>query len=273
MTFIKTADRTNLFVKDWGSGSPVVFLHGWALGSDMWEYQMPWLVDRGLRCVAYDRRGCGRSGQPGHGYDFDTFADDLAAVLGDLDLRDVTLVGHSMGGAEIARYLSRHGAARVKRSVLVSSILPFLLKTEDNPDGIDGAVYDFMIAQLSADRPGFLSANIDGFFGDGGPGAPVSPALKQWIMGLFLQSSPKATIDMVRAFSATDFRPDLRAFTMPTLLIHGDADQTPIALTSRRTTAMIPGSQLVEYAGAAHGLFVTEKDRLNADLLGFATAA
>jgi non-heme chloroperoxidase len=270
ISFIETRDRTNLFYKDWGNGKPVVFVHGWALGADMWEYQMPSLASRGLRCIAYDKRGCGRSSQPWHGYDFDTFADDLAAVIEHLELSEVTFVGHSMGCGDITRYLARHGAGRVARAVLVAPTTPFILKTPDNPDGLDKSVFDNVVAELGRDRPHFLAVGAPAFFGVGLTNASVSPEMIQWAVGLFFQASPKAMIDMIRTMSETDLRGEMRAFTVPTLVIHGDADQgAPIDLTGRRTAQAIPQSQLKIYEGAAHGLFITEKDRLNADLLTF----
>ena len=269
-TFIETADGTCLFFKDWGTGDPVVLIHGWPFNADMWEYTMTALVDEGLRCVAYDRRGFGRSSQPGTGYDYDTLADDLAALLERLDLRRVTLVGFSMGGGEVARYLSRHGAGRVARAALVGSIVPGVLRTADNPDGIDESVFDFMVAALRQDRPRFFADGVPGVFGAGLPGNEVSPDLLRWAVGLGLQASPKATIDCVRAFSRADFRADLAAFTMPTLIVHGDQDaSTPIDATARAAARAIPQSRLLVYEGAPHGLFLTEKDRLNRDLLAF----
>jgi non-heme chloroperoxidase len=271
--YVEAGDGTKLFYKDWASGKPVVFIHGWALGADMWEYQMPYLAGKGLRCVAYDKRGCGRSSQPWGGYDFDTFADDLAAVIEQLDLREVTLVGHSMGCGDITRYLSRHGTDRVARAALVAPTTPFILKTEDNPEGVEQSVFDNIVAELGRDRPRFLAASAPAFFGAGGPNSPVSQEMVQWAVGLFFQASPKAMIDMIRTMSETDLRKDMDAFTVPTLIIHGDADQgAPLDLTGRRTAQAIPGSQLKVYEGAAHGLFITEKDRLNADLLAFIQA-
>lgn len=273
MPFIETSDHTSLFYKDWGQGKPVVFSHGWVLGADMWEYQMTYLAGQGLRCIAHDRRGCGRSSQPWHGYDFDTFADDLAALIEQLDLREVTLVGHSMGCAEIARYLSRHGAGRIDRVVLVATTTPFPLKTADNPAGVEPQVYDYMVAELTKDRPHYLAASAPQFFGLGLPNISVSPELIQWGVGLALQASPKATIEMVWALARTDLRPDMAAFTMPTLIIHGDADQgAPLPLTGQKTAQAIPGSQLKIYEDAPHGLFITAKDRLNQDLLAFISA-
>jgi pimeloyl-ACP methyl ester carboxylesterase len=233
----------------------------------MWEYQMPHLAAHGLRAVAYDRRGFGRSSQPGRGYDFDTLADDLAAVLRHLDLRDVTLVGSSMGGGEVARYLSRHGSSRVARTVLIGAVTPFVLRTADNPAGVDPAIFEMMALGLAEDRPQFFTDGVPGLVG--GPGG-ASPAMLQWLVSLALQASPHATIATLRAFAGTDFRADMPAFSVPTLVIHGDADQsTPIDACGRATARAIAGSRLVEYTGAPHGLFLTEKHRLNADLLAF----
>jgi non-heme chloroperoxidase len=263
-------DDVSLFYQDWGTGPPVVFVHGWALGGDMWEYQTTHLTRRGLRCIAYDKRGCGRSSQPGQGYDFDTFADDLAALVEQLGLREVTLVAHSMGGGDVARYLSRHGPGRVARAVLIGSITPFLLKTEDNPEGVDKTVFEGMVAELSKDRPHYLAATTPTFFGVGLPDVSVSPEIMQWGVDLALRASPLATIEMVRAFSTADFRRDMRAFTIPTLIVHGGADQSvPFVLSGAKTARLISGSQLKLYEGAAHGLFITHKDRLNGDLLAF----
>ena len=271
MSFIEARDGTPLFYKDWGAGKPVVLVHGWPLNADMWEYQAPFLAENGCRVIAYDRRGFGRSGQPWSGYDYDTMADDLAALFDALDLRDATLVGFSMGGGEVARYLSRHGGSgRVSRAVLVSAVTPFLLRTEDNPGGVDRSVFDDMVVNLQADRPAFLASFGKQFFGAGLLNFSISNELLQWAGNLALMASPKATLDCVRAFSETDFRGDLPQIRVPVLVIHGDADGTvPIDAAGRRAAAMIPGAQLLEYKGAPHGLFFTEKDRLNQDLLRF----
>jgi non-heme chloroperoxidase len=270
MPFVETKDRTSLYYNDWGTGRPVVFIHGWAIGGDMWEYQTTYFADQGLRCIAYDCRGCGRSSKPGDGYDHDTFADDLASLIEALELDAVSIVAHSMGGNYVTRYLSRHRADRIARVALVGTTTPFLLKTADNAGGVDKAVFDGMVAALREDRPHFATVSAAPFFGGGGSNGPVSPEILQWAVGLFMQASPQATIAMVPMMFETDFRPEMDGFTMPTLVIHGDLDtNAPIEVTGRATAEAIEGSELKVYEGAAHGLFFTEKDRLNADLLEF----
>lgn len=270
MAFIEARDGTRLFYKDWGTGKPIVLIHGWPLNADMWEYQAPFLAAHGRRVIAYDRRGFGRSDQPWSDYRYDTFADDLASLLDGLDLRDVTLAGFSMGGGEVARYLSRHGAARVSHAVLIAAVTPYLLKAADNPNGADPSVFEQMIEGLRADRPHFLTAFGKQFFGAGMLNFSISGELLQWAGNLALQASPHATIECVKAFSHTDFRRDMAAFTVPTLIIHGDSDATVPADVSAKVAAhLVPSAQLKIYEGAPHALFFTEKDRLNADLLGF----
>jgi len=265
--FITTRDGTRLFYIDWGRGKPILFVHGWSLCTDIWEHQTTARASDAVRCVAYDRRGHGRSSQPGHGYDFDTLADDLAAVIEQRDLRDVTLVGHSMGSLEVAQYLSRHGAARIARVVLVSPNTPYLLKAADNPDGIDKAVFDAFAAALLKDRPKFLATGMSGLLG---AGASASPEMVQWALDLFLRTSLKAAVDLVRLFTTADFRSHMRLFAMPTLVIQGDQDNVnPLELSGRKTVQAIPGSQLKVYAGAPHGPFITDRDRFNSDLLAF----
>jgi non-heme chloroperoxidase len=270
MTTIKTRDGTEIYYKDWGTGKPVVLCHGWPLNADMWEYQMTFLASRGLRCVAHDRRGFGRSGQPWTGYDYNTFADDLAALIESLDLKDITLAGFSMGGGEVARYLGRHGTKRVAKAALISAVTPFLLKTADHPEGVDRSVFDGLRAGIALDRPQFFSDFGKVFTGANRPGAKVSQGALDWTLFLALQASLKGTLDCVGAFSETDFRSDLKAFKLPTLVIHGDDDQVvPFALSGSVAAKMIPGSRLEVYKGAPHGLYFTHKDRLNADLLAF----
>ena len=270
MAFVEAQDGTRLFVNDWGHGRPIVMVHGWPLNADMWEYNARVLAEAGHRVVTYDRRGFGRSEQPWSGYDYDTLAGDLGAVIEALDLRDVGLVGFSMGGGEVVRYIARGHGGRVAKAVLVAAVTPFLLKTADNPDGVDRSVFDGMIEKLSADRPGFLAAFGKTFFGAGLLNFSVSSEILQWAGDLALQGSPKATLDCVRAFSETDFREDCARVDVPTLIIHGDADQTvPIAASARKTVGLIKGATLVEYAGAPHALMYTARDRLNQDLLRF----
>jgi non-heme chloroperoxidase len=270
MPFIAAKDGTKLHFDDWGSGPPVVLIHGWPLDARMWEYQASALVEEGLRVITYDRRGFGRSEQPWSGYDYDTLADDLAALLHQLDLRAVTLVGFSMGGGEVARYLSRHGASRIARAVLVSSVTPFLLRTEEHDAGLPKAQFDGMIKALDADRPGFLAKFGKLFYGAGLVSFSISDEILRWTEFLALHASKRATSASVRAWSETDFRPDMRAFTIPTLVIHGDADKTvPIEISAREAVKLMPRAELREYAGAPHGLFYTDREKLNADLLLF----
>jgi pimeloyl-ACP methyl ester carboxylesterase len=270
MPFLQTNDDTSLFYNDWGSGRPVVLVHGWPLNADMWEYQAGFLAAHGLRVVTYDRRGFGRSGQPWTGYDYDTLADDLHALLEHLDLQGVTLAGFSMGGGEVARYIGRHGATRVAKIALISSVTPYLLQTPNNPDGVDKSTFDQMIAGLEKDRPNFLATFGKQFFGAGLLNFEVSSEILHWALFMALHASPKATLDCVRAFSATDFRADLAAIRMPALIVHGTGDATvPIEKSGRLAAKLIQGATLKEYEGAPHALFFTEKDRLNQDLLSF----
>jgi non-heme chloroperoxidase len=270
MPFIETGDRTRLFYKDWGSGEPVVFVPGWCLSADMWEYQMVPLAEAGFRCISYDVRGCGRSDQPGGGYDLDTLADDLAAVIEGLELRDATLVGHSAGSAQIVRYLSRYGDDRVARAALVSTTAPFLLKTEGNPAGVDRAVLDDMISGLRDDRQRWAAVLANPWFGVGQPGVSISPEMLDWAVGLFLQASPRAAIETIRAVYTTDLRPDARGINIPTLIVHGDADvMVPFEASASRLAEEIPHAELKVYENASHGPFVSHKDRLNHDLLSF----
>jgi non-heme chloroperoxidase len=268
--FIEAADGTNLFFRDRGAGRPLVFVAPWALNSAWWGYQIADLAARGLRCVGYDRRGHGRSSDPSHGYEFDTLADDLAAVIEQLDLHDITLVGHSMGCGEVVRYLSRHGSNRVARVVLVSTITPFALKTDDNPEGADRATLENARKGLSKDLPNLLATYAPTFFG--APKNRVSQEIMDWWVRMMVDGcSLKTMLDLHRVFTETDFRPELPRISVPTLLIHGDNDKsTPIETTARKTAPLIPGSQLKVYEGAAHGLPITHADQLNADLLAFA---
>lgn len=266
--YIRTRDGQSLFYKDWGKGAPVVFLGAWALPSDMWDYQMVPLSEQRLRVIAYDRRGHGRSSHPGAGYDYDTLADDLAAVIDALDLREVTLVGMSMASGEMIRYLTRHGARRVARLALVATAAtPFVTQTRDNPDGVPAdQLEDFRRNILLHDYPKWLEENRQPFF------VPqTSPQMQEWIRTLMLGTSMKALIECSRSATSTDFRPELSKINVPTLLIHGDKDvSAPIDRTARATARLIRGAQLKVYEGAPHGLFLTHMARLTGDLLAFA---
>lgn len=268
--FIETPDGVKLAFTDWGTGRPVVFVHAWALPSPMWDYQIGALAGQGLRCIAYDRRGHGRSSKPGSGYDCDTLADDLSALLTQLDLHDVTLVSHSFGSAEVVRYLSRHGAGRVAKIALIApAALPFVMKTQDNPNGIPAEQLEFFRTKvLQTDFPKWLEDGKKAFFV-----AETSPSLQDWVKELMLTTPLPVAIETNRRITATDFRKELPGTSVPTLIIHGDKDvSAPIDLTGRPTAALIPKAQLKVYEGAPHGIFLTHKDRLNADLIGFIKA-
>ena len=272
-SYVTTKDGVILYYKDWGprDGQVVTFSHGWPLNSDSWESQMMFLASKGYRVVAHDRRGHGRSSQPWEGNDMDHYADDLAAVLEALDLKDATLVGFSTGGGEVARYIGRHGTDRVKKAVLVASVPPLMLKIESNPNGVPLEVFDGL-RQASLDNRSQLYLDIASgpFFGYNRPDAKPSQGLIQsfWVQGM--QAGHKNTYDSIAAFSATDFREDLKKFDVPTLVIHGDDDQiVPIDTSARASAAIVKGAELIVYPGAPHGLADTHKDRLNQDLLDF----
>ena len=274
MAYAEASDGTKLHVKDMGTGEPVLLIHGWPLTGDMFEYQTVALLEAGYRVITYDRRGFGQSGHPATGYNYDQFADDLAAVIDDCGLDRVSLVGFSMGAGEIARYLARHGSSKIARAALIGGVVPFLLKTDDNPEGADASVFEQMKAQIREDRFAFLKTFGKHFYGVGWVSKPVSDGLLDWTFVLAIMASPVATAACVDAFGTTDFRPDLPAFAdVPTLIIHGTADQTvPIDPSARAAARGIPHAQLIEYEGEAHGLFATAPDRLNADLIAFLRA-
>lgn len=259
------ADGTSLFFRDWGAGEPVLFLAGWALPSDFWGYQMLDMARSGYRTIAYDRRGHGRSSDPGRGYNHDTLADDLAAVIDTLDLRRVTLVGHSMAGTEIARYFARHDGRNVARVVLVGPITPCMQKTPDNPDGLDPAALAAFQAPIARDFPGWLEANEKPFF------MPETPrSMVDWVKTLMLQTSLLAAAELAKANAETDFRADVRRINVPTLVVHGNNDASaPLALTGLPTSKLINGARLSVYEDAPHGLPLTHADRLNAELRSF----
>jgi pimeloyl-ACP methyl ester carboxylesterase len=267
MSFIQTNDNTRLYYQDWGTGKPMVFLHAWAMNADMWESHMLYFSDRGMRCFAYDRRGHGRSERPGHGYHYDRHADDLETILSHFDLHDVTLVGHSMGGGEIIRYLTRHGLSRIDRIVLVAPALPYLLKTENNPEGLDRMVFEGARSAIRRDFPTWLADNSNGFYLP--ESFDVSPAVVQWTVNMILKTSLKAAIDGTHQSFETDFRKELQAVSVPALLIHGNADSSIPVYFGRKAAELLPNCSYKEYEGAPHGIFFTHFDRLIADILEF----
>jgi pimeloyl-ACP methyl ester carboxylesterase len=272
MPYVKTRDGTDIYVKDWGSGRPVILIHGWPLSSDMWDPQMLALADAGFRAIAYDRRGFGRSGQPWSGYDYDTLADDLADVMQATGATsDVTLVGFSMGGGEVARYMSRHRGEGVIATALVSSVVPYMLKSDDNPEGVPQSTFDQIADGIKKDRAHFFRTSfLPQFFGVGYITSPVSEEVLDMTAATAVSAGLKPTLACAEAFAHTDFRPDLASFTVPTLIIHGTSDQTvPIDTSARAAAPAIANSQLVEYDGEPHGLNVTSSDRLTQDLLTF----
>jgi non-heme chloroperoxidase len=269
---ITTKDGTEIYYKDWGKGPIVVFSHGWPLNADVWDDQMMFMASRGFRCIAFDRRGHGRSGQPWEGNNYDTFADDLSALIGALDLKAVTLVGHSAGAGDIARYIGRHGTARVSGTVLVSAIPPLMLKTPANPGGVPVEVFDGIRAGVAGDRAQFYRDLGNGpFYGADRPGSKVSQGVKDAFWLWSMQVSLRASYEGIKAFSETDFTQDLKRFDVPTMIIHGEDDQNvPIANTALLSSKLIKKAALKVYPGAPHGLTVTHKDKFNDDLLAFA---
>jgi non-heme chloroperoxidase len=269
-TTVATKDGTQIFYKDWGSGQPIVFSHGWPLNGDAWDDQSAFVGANGFRAVAHDRRGHGRSSQPWTGNDMDTYADDLAAVIETLDLRDVVLVGHSTGGGEVTRYIGRYGTSRVAKAVLLGAIPPRMLKTETNPEGTPIDAFDELRAGVSADRSQFYKDLSAPFYGANRPGSNVSQGVRDafWLMSM--QVGLKGAYDCIKAFSETDFTEDLQRFDVPTLVVHGDDDQiVPIAASALKSSKLIKDAVLKVYPGAPHGLATTHKDEFNADLLAF----
>jgi non-heme chloroperoxidase len=272
MPTLTTPDGTEIFYKDWGTGRPVVFSHGWPLNSDSWEAQQLFLASNGFRAIAHDRRGHGRSEQVWDGNDMDHYADDLAVVIDTLDLTDAILIGFSTGGGEVARYIGRHGTARVAKAALVSAVPPFMLKTDDNPGGVPIEVFDGLRAGSLADRSQLYRELADGpFFGNNRPGADVSQGTRDAFWRQGMQSGHRNAYESIAAFSATDMRGDLAKFDVPTLVIHGDDDQiVPFDVGGKASAELIDGATLTVYEGAPHGITDTRKERLGNDLLEFA---
>jgi non-heme chloroperoxidase len=272
MPTITTKDGTEIYYKDWGKGQPIVFSHGWPLSADAWEDQMIFLAARGYRCIAHDRRGHGRSGQPWDGNDMDTYADDLAELVTTLDLRGAIHIGHSTGGGEVTRYIGRYGTGRVAKAVLISAVPPLMLKTDKNPAGLPIEVFDQLRAAVLHDRAQFFKDLGLPFYGFNRPGAKISEGLRDsfWLQGMLC--GHKAAVDCIKAFSETDLTEDLKRFDVPTLILHGDDDQiVPIVASALLSSKIVKGSTLKIYSGAPHGMPSTLKDRVNEELLAFIT--
>ncbi len=270
MPYIVTEDGNELYYRDLGTGAPVVLIHGWPLSGDMWEKQATYLAEHGVRAIVYDRRGFGRSDQPWDGYDYDTLASDLNDLLEELNLTGVTLVGFSMGGGEVARYLAQYGTKRVSKAVLVGAVTPYLLKSDDNPDGVDGTVFEEIEANLRKDRPAFLKEFGPKFYGRSLVHHSVSEPELEWTQSMALTGSQWATLKTAKSWATTDFRNDLKQITIPVLVIHGTSDHTvPIDNSGRRTAKLLPNATLSEYEGEPHGLFLTAADRLSEEILQF----
>jgi non-heme chloroperoxidase len=273
MSTITTKDGTQIYYKDWGSGQPVVFSHGWPLSADAWEDAMFFFASRGYRCIAADRRGHGRSSQPWSGNDMDTYSDDLAMLVDTLDVRDAVFIGHSTGGGEVVRYLGRHGTKRAAGAILVSDISPVMLKSPTNPLGTPLEVFDGIRAGVAADRPQYFKDLSGPFYGANRPGANVSEGLRDFFVTQGMMAGFPAAYFCVKVFSETDLTEDLKRIDVPTLIVHGSDDQiVPIQASALLSSKIVKNAELKVYEGAPHGLPSTLKDRLNADMLGFATS-
>ncbi|KGD67346.1 arylesterase [Flavobacterium aquatile LMG 4008 = ATCC 11947] len=267
---MQTAPNTKLYVKDYGSGKPVILIHGWPLSNEMWEYQVETLVENNFRVITYDRRGFGKSSQPWNGYSYDSLTDDLKEIIDQLELTDVTLVGFSMGGGEVVRYFSRHGGKNVIKAVLIASITPFLLRTTDNPEGRNPDDNEERTNTIKNDRIDFIDNFGKSFFGVSLINKPLSTPLLEYYRMLCSAASPHATLECAKSFSTTDFRDEMKLINVPTLIIHGDEDDiVPIEISSEKASELIPNNKFIVYEEAPHGLFYTERDRLNKDLIEF----
>ena len=270
MATIKTKDGTEIYYKDWSKGQPVVFSHGWPLSADAWEDQMLFLGDRGYRCIAHDRRGHGRSSQPWQGNEMDTYADDLAQLVENLDLKDAIHVGHSTGGGEVARYIGRHGTKRVSMAVLIGAVPPLMLKTEANPAGLPIDAFDQIRDGVRTDRAQYFKELSAPFYGGNRPGNKVSQGLRDSFWMQSMLCGHKAAYDCIKAFSETDFTEDLKKFDVPTLILHGDDDQiVPIGAAAMQSSKIVKGATLKVYKGAPHGMCSTLKEQVNEELLSF----
>lgn len=275
MSYIETSKDSSgnpvqIYYTDYGTGKPVILIHGWPLSGAMWEYQLNDLVSNGNRVITYDRRGFGKSSHPWDGYDYDTLTDDLNALIEELKLEEVTLIGFSMGGGEVVRYFSRHGGKNISKAVLISSITPYMLHTETNTEGVPQGIFDEMAAGIKEDRIAFLDNFGKDFFGANLLHKPLSAPLLEYFRNLCAAASPRATLQCALAFSSTDFRDEMKTLNVPVLIIHGDADKTvPIEATGKKAAAVIDGNRFIIYEGAPHGLFYTDRKKLNADLISF----
>jgi non-heme chloroperoxidase len=272
-SFVETKDGTQIYFKDWGTGQPVVFSHGWPLTADAWDAQMVFLASKGYRCIAHDRRGHGRSTQPWDGNEMDTYADDLATLVEALDLHDAVHIGHSTGGGEVARYLGRHGTSRVAKAVLIGAVPPLMLKTAANPGGLPIEAFDAIRAGVTADRSQYFKDLTLPFYGYNRAGAKVSEGVREsfWLQGMM--AGHKSALDCIKAFSETDFTTDLKTFDVPTLILHGDDDQiVPIGASAMQSSTLVKGATLKVYPGLPHGMCTTNADQINADLLAFIQA-